>query len=100
VFLLPPQYGGKNQIELRSPSKCEVVQISVPDNTQLETISVPAGKVIVWTYYLIQGQELQCYLRNTQEFTLNIFYSRNKKVDFKNLLFNTILESNKSTKRD
>lgn len=76
--ILPPEYGGYGQFQIQKPTECNVPKVL--ENTQLDTVHVSAGKSMVQTYYLLEDQELQCYLLNSQEFTLNIFYSPDKKV--------------------
>ncbi|KAI6183834.1 hypothetical protein M3Y97_00531200 [Aphelenchoides bicaudatus] len=80
-FLLPNEYGGQSPIQIQKPIECNVSLIDVPNNAQLDWVCIPAGKSVVQTYYLMQGQKLQSYLRNSQEFNLNSLTNPQKEME-------------------
>ncbi|CAD5215209.1 unnamed protein product [Bursaphelenchus xylophilus] len=79
VTHLPKEYQGHTDVHIPLPIKCLIEPIPHPE-VLLSPISIPAGGVIIETFYLTQSQKLEFFLKHSKGFTMNIFFHPNKKV--------------------
>uniref|UniRef100_A0AC34GQS5 CRAL-TRIO domain-containing protein n=1 Tax=Panagrolaimus sp. ES5 TaxID=591445 RepID=A0AC34GQS5_9BILA len=80
---LPFVYGGIQQdLQIKSPKPC-IIQIPKAelslDEMLLDEVIIPAGGFVVHTFKLEEDEKIDFFMKHDQEFTMNIFYHKDKK---------------------
>uniref|UniRef100_A0A914QQI9 CRAL-TRIO domain-containing protein n=1 Tax=Panagrolaimus davidi TaxID=227884 RepID=A0A914QQI9_9BILA len=80
---LPLSYGGSRQdLLIKSPKPC-IIQIPKAelslDEMLLDEVIIPAGGFVVHTFKLEADEKIEFFMKHDQEFTMNIFYHKEKK---------------------
>uniref|UniRef100_A0AC34QJT8 CRAL-TRIO domain-containing protein n=1 Tax=Panagrolaimus sp. JU765 TaxID=591449 RepID=A0AC34QJT8_9BILA len=88
---LPEQYSGILSDQLiKPPTTCQIpiprVELAL-DTLLLDSLVVPAGGFVVQTFLLAEHEQLEFFMKHEQEFTMNIFFHKERRQirDSKNM---------------